>query len=63
MKLHEGGTANRRISKGGFAVLNSLKIDRIHPFDIHYSIFDIRFFRASASIKLAALRASGRADT
>jgi hypothetical protein len=31
-------------------------------FDIHYSIFDIRFFRVSFSIKLAAFQASGGAE-
>jgi hypothetical protein len=39
------------------------KIDRIHPFDIRYSLFDIRFFRVSFSIKLAALAANAWADT
>jgi hypothetical protein len=37
-------------------------MDRIHYFDIHYSIFDIRFFRVSFSIKPAALAASGSAE-
>ena len=32
-------------------------------FDIHYSIFDILFFRISFSIRLAAFLASGWADT
>jgi len=31
-------------------------------FDIHDSIFDIRFFRVSSSIKLAAFQASGAPD-
>jgi len=31
-------------------------------FDIHYSIFDIRFFRVSFSIKLAAAVARGGAE-
>jgi hypothetical protein len=31
-------------------------------FDIQYSIFDIRFFRVSFSIKLAAFLASGWAE-
>ena len=39
------------------------KIDRIHPFDIHNSIFDIRFFKVSFSIKLADFQASGGAET
>jgi hypothetical protein len=30
-------------------------------FDIHYSIFDIRFFKVSFSIRLAAFQASGGA--
>ena len=50
MKLHLKRTAeyrisNRRMSKGGIALLSLFnKIDRIHYIDIHYSIFDIRFF-------------------
>jgi hypothetical protein len=39
------------------------KKDRIHSFDIRYSLFDIRFFSVSFSIKLAAFQASGWADT
>jgi len=35
------------------------KTDRIHSFDIRYSLFDILFFRVSFSIKLAAFQASG----
>jgi len=36
--------SNRRISKGGFALLSPLnKIDRIRYFDIRYSLFDIRY--------------------
>jgi len=31
-------------------------------FDIHYSIFDIRFFRVSFSIKLVTFQASVGAD-
>ena len=31
-------------------------------FDIHYSIFEIRFFRVSFSIRLAAVQASGWTD-
>ncbi len=40
-------------------------LDRIHSFDIdiHYSIFDIRFFKVSFSIRLAAFQASGGAET
>ena len=38
------------------------KIDRIHHFDIHDSIFDIRFFRVSFSNKLVALAAGSRAE-
>ena len=37
------------------------KIDRIHYFDIRHSLFDIRFFRVSFSIRLAAFQASGGA--
>jgi hypothetical protein len=48
MKLHLDGTANRRMSKDGFALLSLLyKIDRIPSFDIHYSTFDIRFLGVS----------------
>jgi hypothetical protein len=32
-------------------------------FDVHYSIFDIRFFRNSLPIWLAVVQASGWADT
>jgi hypothetical protein len=32
-------------------------------FDIHYSIFDIRFFRVSFSINLAVDQASNGAET
>jgi hypothetical protein len=32
-------------------------------FDIRYSLFDIRFFRVSFSMKLAAFQAGGWADT
>jgi hypothetical protein len=71
MKLQVTGTANRRISniepqnvEVWFRFAQSFfKIDRIHYFDIHYSIFDIRFFRVSFSIRLAAFQASGGADT
>ncbi|CAB1081412.1 hypothetical protein D1AOALGA4SA_9065 [Olavius algarvensis Delta 1 endosymbiont] len=32
------------MSKGGIALLNLFnKIDRIHSFDIRYSLFDIRY--------------------
>jgi hypothetical protein len=64
MKLHIVRTANRRISniepqdhEGWNRCALSfelIKIDRIPSFDIRYSIFDIRFFRVSFSIKLAA---------
>jgi hypothetical protein len=37
------GTANRRISKDGIALLSLFKIDRIHYFDIRHSLFDIRY--------------------
>ncbi|CAB1077426.1 hypothetical protein D1AOALGA4SA_5215 [Olavius algarvensis Delta 1 endosymbiont] len=51
MKLHENSKPNRRISnkkyrmmKCGIASLSLLnKIDRIHYFDIRYSLFDIRY--------------------
>jgi hypothetical protein len=33
--------------------LSFSKIDRIPSFDIHYSLFDIRFFRVSFSIRPA----------
>jgi hypothetical protein len=51
------------MSKGGIAMLFLFlaKIDRIPYFDIHYSIFDIRFFRVSFSIRLTAFQASGDA--
>ena len=32
-------------------------------FDIHYSIFDIRFFKVPLSIKLTAFQASGGPET
>ena len=60
MKLQSKRTAeyrisNRRMSKGGIALLSLFnKIDRIHYFDIHYSIFDIRFFSVSFPIRLDA---------
>ncbi|CAB1080583.1 hypothetical protein D1AOALGA4SA_8263 [Olavius algarvensis Delta 1 endosymbiont] len=49
MNLHLKRTAeyrisNRRMSKGGIALLSLLnKIDRIHYFDIRHSLFDIRY--------------------
>jgi hypothetical protein len=72
MKLQEAETANRRISnvepqnvEGWFRFAQSFfKIDRIHPFDppaAEHSLFIIRFFRVSFSIKLAAFQASGDA--
>jgi hypothetical protein len=43
-----------RISKDGIASLHLFnKKDRIHSFDIRHSLFDIRFFKVSFSIKLA----------
>jgi hypothetical protein len=36
--------------------------DRIPYFDIRYSLFDIRFFGVSFSIKLATVQASGGAE-
>jgi len=59
------------MSKGGIALLSLFKIDRstqkltagrIHYFDIRHSFFDIRFFKVSLSIKLAAFKARGGAD-
>ena len=49
--------------KDGVASLCLLKnkIDRIPYFDIHYSIFDIFFFRVSFSIRLAVFQARGAA--
>ncbi len=38
-----------------------IKIDRIPSFDLRHSLFDIRFFRVSFSIKLAAFQAGGGA--
>ena len=69
MKLHADGTANRRIMniepqnfEGWFRCAQSFyKIVRIHSFDIHDSIFDIRFFKVSFSFNLAAFQASGGA--
>ncbi len=63
VRFQVSGTANRRISnvepqnvEGWFRFAQSFfKIDRIHYFDIRHSLFDIRFFRVSFSIKLAAL--------
>jgi len=70
MKLHLAGTANRRTAEYRTAEFRRMvsfdsvffcKIDKYLPstFDIHYSIFDIRFFKVSCSIKLAAPAASG----
>ena len=55
--LRPGGNAE---GWGRYA-LSFFKIDRIHHFDIHDSIFDIRFFRVSFTIRLAAVQASGGA--
>jgi len=50
--------------KGGFASLSHFFIKSteyiLSIFDIHYSIFDIRFFRVSFSIKLAVIFGQGR---
>jgi len=62
-------TAEYRITNNELQRVESLrsisfnkKIEHIpSTFDIHYSIFDIRFFRVSISIKLAAVQASGAA--
>ena len=67
MKLHEVETANRRISKYGIAALSPFfKLTEYitSTFDIHYSIFDIRFFKSFLfdQTKLAG-QASGGADT
>ncbi|CAB1078977.1 hypothetical protein D1AOALGA4SA_6695 [Olavius algarvensis Delta 1 endosymbiont] len=35
------------MSKGGIASLSLFKIDRIHSFDIRYSLFEIRYLSAS----------------
>jgi hypothetical protein len=40
-----------------------LTTGKIPYFDIRHSLFDIRFFRVSFSIRLAAFRAGGGADT
>jgi hypothetical protein len=64
MKLHQVGTANRKISKDGFApaapalarrvAQSFFEIDTIPSFDIRYftpwrdSVFDIRFLRVSS---------------
>ena len=56
--------SNRRITKAGIASLSLfIKLLEYLPstFDIHDSIFDIRFFKVSFSIKLAAFQASGAA--
>jgi len=45
--------ANRRISKGGIALLSHFnKIDRIHSFDIRYSLFDIRYLLFQSHCRL-----------
>ena len=56
-------TANRRMTKGGFASLGRFKIDSIPSVDIRHSLFDIRFFKVSISIKRVSFIASGWADT
>jgi len=65
MKLHLNGTANRRMSKDDIASLILYKIERIPPFDIRHSLFDIPyslFQEFLLSIKLAA-QASGGAES
>jgi hypothetical protein len=78
MKLHEvkSEPQNRRMSNVECRRAESLrsvffKIDRstqkltagrIHYFDIRHSSFDIRFFKVSFSIRLAAIQASGGAE-
>jgi hypothetical protein len=56
MKLHPSGTANRRTAE-----YRTAEFRRVFPstFDIHYSIFDIRFPKVSFSIQLAAPAVSG----
>jgi hypothetical protein len=57
------------MSKGGFAVLSLFnKTDRIPPFDIQYSLFDIRFFKVSiidqtGRHKIQSSAANGWAET
>ena len=56
--------SNRRITKDGIASLSLfIKLLEYLPstFDIHDSIFYIRFFKVSFSIKLAVFLASGAA--
>jgi len=60
--------SNRRMSKGGFASLG-LFINFINQtayipsiFDIHYSIFDIRFLKFLLSIKPSLVLAGGCAE-
>ena len=71
MKIHEAKSEPQNIEcrmsnvEGWFRFAQSFfyKIDRIHSFDIRHSLFDIRFFKVSFSIRLAAFQASGGADT
>jgi hypothetical protein len=56
---------NRSRSAGACAACREIffKIDRIHSFDIQYSLFDILFFKVSFSVKLVFSAASSWADT
>jgi hypothetical protein len=57
------------MSKGGFAVLNPFyKTGKMPPFDIQYSLFDIRFFKVSiidqtGRHKIQSSAANGWAET
>jgi len=55
-----------RVAQSFFKINHStqrLMTGRIHPFDIHYSIFDIRFFRVSFSIRPAVFLAGDWTDS
>ena len=62
-----------RISKGGIPTLylfykidrstQKLTTGRIHSFDIRHSLFDIRFFKVSFSIRPAVFLVGGWTDT
>ena len=52
---------HRLTGRRGGCALSFFKIDRIHHFDIHYSIFVIRFFKVSFPIRLAVFLARGGA--
>jgi len=65
-ELQNSRITNRRISKGGFAMLDLFQkrqntFLRHSTFDIRYSTFDIRFLEFPLSIRLAAFQASGGA--